>query len=171
MVALSVFSLCVHQKYSDCFTVKRKMSTRWYPIYQKGNPQLRVFLPNFWMKLIQSKYKQQSNVVVFHCSMEMTTKDIKNYLEKIYAIDVVQVRMYITMGRFKKDRLQGAVIKEEDRKIAYVTLPKDKKFEFPTLFKDSTYILDEENISQTKKNLQDFINESKAPGLPGWFRV
>lgn len=54
--------------------------------------------------------------------MEMTTKDIKNYLEKIYAIDVVQVRMYITMGRFKKDRLQGAVIKEEDRKIAYVTL-------------------------------------------------
>ena len=30
-----------------------KMSTRWYPIYQRGNPQLRVFLPNFWMKLVK----------------------------------------------------------------------------------------------------------------------
>ena len=29
------------------------MSTRWYPIYQRGNPQLRVFLPNFWMKLVK----------------------------------------------------------------------------------------------------------------------
>ena len=30
-----------------------KMSSRWYPIYQRGNPQLRVFLPNFWMKLVK----------------------------------------------------------------------------------------------------------------------
>lgn len=54
--------------------------------------------------------------------MQMTTKDIRNYLEKIYGIDIVQVRMYITLGRLKKDRLHGAVIKEEDKKIAYVTL-------------------------------------------------
>ena len=49
------------------------MSTRWYPIYQKGNPQvfcstvqllflfilqLRVFLPNFWMKMVKPNYNQ-----------------------------------------------------------------------------------------------------------------
>ena len=34
------------------------MSTRWYPIYQKGNPQLRVFLPNFWMKMVKPNFNQ-----------------------------------------------------------------------------------------------------------------
>jgi hypothetical protein len=34
------------------------MSTRWYPIYQRGNPQLRVFLPNFWMKMVEPNYNQ-----------------------------------------------------------------------------------------------------------------
>ena len=34
------------------------MSSRWYPIYQKGNPQLRVFLPNFWMKMVKPDYNQ-----------------------------------------------------------------------------------------------------------------
>ena len=31
------------------------MSSRWYPIYQRGNPQLRVFLPNFWMKMVKKE--------------------------------------------------------------------------------------------------------------------
>lgn len=47
------------------------MSTRWYPIYQRGNPQLRVFLPNFWMKIIKPKNAQPPNTVVFETSMEM----------------------------------------------------------------------------------------------------
>jgi hypothetical protein len=42
----------------------RSMSTRWYPIYQRGNPQLRVFLPNFWMKLVKlDKISTPSNKV------------------------------------------------------------------------------------------------------------
>jgi hypothetical protein len=41
------------------------MSTRWYPIYQRGNPQLRIFLPNFWMKLVQlEKISAPSNKVL-----------------------------------------------------------------------------------------------------------
>jgi large subunit ribosomal protein L23 len=40
------------------------MSTRWYPIYQRGNPQLRIFLPNFWMKLVKlDKISAPSNKV------------------------------------------------------------------------------------------------------------
>lgn len=50
------------------------MSTRWYPLYQKGNPQLRVFLPNFWMKIVKTEHKQPDNVVTFETSMEMVRK-------------------------------------------------------------------------------------------------
>lgn len=93
-----------------------------YPIYQRGNPQLRVFLPNFWMKLVRPHPKQLPNIVHFHCSMEMTKYDIKNYLEKIYEVPVVDVRTKINMGKFKKDVVKGYVIKEDDVKVAFVTL-------------------------------------------------
>lgn len=102
------------------------MSTRWYPLYQRGTPQLRVFLPNFWMKLMQPTHTQPENVVQFACSMEMTKYDVKNYLEKIYKVPVVEVRTRIGMGRAKRDPVAGYVIKEEDTKYAYVTLVRSR---------------------------------------------
>ncbi|XP_029162526.1 39S ribosomal protein L23, mitochondrial [Nylanderia fulva] len=147
------------------------MSTRWYPLYQKGGPQLRVFLPNFWMKLIKPTHIQPANVVQFHCSMEMTKYDVKNYLEKIYGVDIMEVRTRIALGRTKKDRLHGAVIKEDDRKIAYIVLPKDQSFVFPDLFKDTKSQVDEKTVNESKKDFQDYIKDNKAPGLPGWFRI
>lgn len=75
------------------------------------------------MKLIPFTTKYPPNMVQFHCSMEMTKHDIKNYLEKIYNVKVVHVRTRIAAGQTKKDNRQcGAVIKLDDRKIAYVTL-------------------------------------------------
>lgn len=93
-----------------------------YPIYQRGNPQLRVFLPNFWMKLVRPKPKQLPNVVQFHCSMEMTKFDVKNYLEKIYNIPIVDVRTNIKMGKFRKDYGKGYIVKDDDIKCAYIVL-------------------------------------------------
>lgn len=104
------------------------MSTRWYPLYKQGNPQLRVFLPNFWLKLIQSTNKQPENVAQFACSMEMTKHDIKNYLEKIYNIPVVEVRTRIGLGKTKADQTQGYIIKEDDTKYAFVTMVKKNDF-------------------------------------------
>lgn len=98
------------------------MSTRWYPIYQRGNPQLRVFLPNFWMKLIRSRDEQPKNIVTFSVSMQMTKYDVKNYLEKIYKLPVVNVRTRIEMGSTKRDQVYGYVTKNDDVKIAYVTM-------------------------------------------------
>lgn len=150
------------------------MSTRWYPLYQKGNPQLRVFLPNFWLKLLpqeKKEFKQPPNLVKFQCSMGMTTFDVKNYLEKIYNINVVDVKLQILMGRFKKDRLQGSIIKEDDFKVAYVLLPKDQSFVFPDLFKDAKSTIDEEALTESRKDLDQFLESNKAPGLPGWFRI
>lgn len=76
------------------------MSTRWYPLFKQGNPQLRIFLPNFWLKLINpGGHTQPENVVQFACSMEMTKYDVKNYLEKIYNIPVIEVRTRIGLGK------------------------------------------------------------------------
>lgn len=99
-----------------------KMSTRWYPLYQRGTPQLRVFLPNFWLKLVRPTHEQPENVVQFACSMEMTKYDVKNYLERIYKVPVVEVRTRIGMGPTKRDPVVGYVVKDEDTKYAYVTL-------------------------------------------------
>ena len=56
------------------------MSSRWYPIYSRGNPQLRIFLPNFWMKIVKNKNaKVPPNIVSFEVSPEMTRIDVKNY--------------------------------------------------------------------------------------------
>ncbi|KAG4078945.1 hypothetical protein HA402_010897 [Bradysia odoriphaga] len=151
------------------------MSTRWYPIYQKGNPQLRVFLPNFWLKLSNKGHKQPENVLQFVCSIQMTKYDVKNYLEKIYNIPVVEVRTRIEMGKTKTDPVKGYVTKEDDSKIAYVTLPSDVKFKFPDLFpvdaekkrQDGSKSLDQAKIAFKK-----YVDRNKSrPGAPSWFSL
>lgn len=91
-------------------------------MYQRGNPQLRVFLPNFWLKLVRPSHKQPANVVQFICSMEMTKHDVKNYLEKIYDIKTVDIRTRIALGKTRRDPGRGYVVKDDDVKYAYVVL-------------------------------------------------
>ncbi|CAG4935238.1 unnamed protein product [Colias eurytheme] len=150
------------------------MSTRWYPIYQRGNPQLRVFLPNFWMKLVRPLPKQQPNIVHFKCSMEMTKYDIRNYLEKIYNVPVVDVRTKITLGKFKKDVGRGYVVKDDDIKYAFVTLPKDMKFEFPNIFEKKKGDLEdnEKSLEESKKTFKSYIARNKdRSDIPSWFSL
>ncbi|XP_045479916.1 probable 39S ribosomal protein L23, mitochondrial [Harmonia axyridis] len=149
------------------------MSTRWYPIYQRGSPQLRVFLPNFWMKLVRPTHEQPPNVVQFACSMEMTTNDIKNYLEKIYKVKTVDVRTRIALGEIRKDPGKGYVVKDDDIKYAYITLNKAEKFEFPELYpakdKDKS---EEKTMEQLRKEYSNFIEKNKErPNVPGWFSI
>ncbi|XP_026466103.1 probable 39S ribosomal protein L23, mitochondrial [Ctenocephalides felis] len=148
------------------------MSTRWYPLYQRGNPQLRVFLPNFWLKLIRPVHEQPPNVVQFACSMQMTKYDIKNYLEKIYNVPIIDVRTRIQLGKTKRD-LKGYIVKEEDTKLAYVTLPKEEVFEFPNIFKkdeESQYQEDMKSMNESKKLYKNYLERNKnSPGTPGWF--
>lgn len=147
------------------------MSTRWYPLYQKGNPQLRIFLPNFWLKLISPVHAQPKNVVQFKCSMEMTKFDIKNYLNKIYDVHPVKVNTRIALGKTKKCPAGGYIIKEDDIKIAYVTLPKNETFTYPKLFVEKEEKSLEEKYQEEVKQLQEFVGPNKMPGLPAWFRI
>ncbi|CAK9823636.1 39S ribosomal protein L23, mitochondrial [Anthophora retusa] len=147
------------------------MSTRWYPIYQKGNPQLRVFLPNFWLKLVKPEHNQPDCVVQFHCSMEMTTFDIKNYLEKIYNVHPVEVRTRIALG--KTHMPYKFVVKEDDVKIAYVLLPEGETFTFPNVTPETekptaSY---EEQMNEVKNNFKKFVGDNKVPGFPSWFKA
>ncbi|XP_063539945.1 large ribosomal subunit protein uL23m [Cydia strobilella] len=150
------------------------MSTRWYPLYQRGNPQLRVFLPNFWMKLVKPHLKQIPNIVHFQCSMEMTKHDIKNYLEKIYDVPIADVRTKITMGKFRRDVGRGYIIKDDDIKYAYVTLPKDMKFEYPKLFLDQKEAEDEDakSLDEAKKTFKGYLERNKdRSDVPSWFSI
>ena len=115
------------------------MSSRWYPIYQRGNPQRRVFLPNFWMKLIKENNDVQTppNRIKFIVSSEMTKIDVKQYLEKIYKIPVMDVKTRNMSGPTWQNLLKNNISrkqelwKEDDYKVAFVLMPKDHKFEFP----------------------------------------
>ena len=45
-----------------------------------------------------SEVKVPTNQVHFHCSPQMTDIDIKNYLQKIYKVQVADVNSYIKSG-------------------------------------------------------------------------
>lgn len=161
-----------HDKHFIC-----TMSSRWYPIYQKGNPQLRIFLPNFWMKLVRSKDPLPPNIVEFHVPLAMTNYDIKNYLEKIYNIKVAHVESTLENGKLKRAFNKfGFITKEEDYRRAIVTLPKTESFTFPDFSPKEQDIEEEKKQKQVKQDMAEsskgFVKRSKSrPGIPSWFNL
>ncbi|XP_076040321.1 mitochondrial ribosomal protein L23 [Oratosquilla oratoria] len=151
------------------------MSTRWYPLYQRGNPQLRVFLPNFIMKLVKPRYSQPPNVVQFECSMQMSKFDVKNYLEQIYNVPVAAVHTRIHMGKFKRNAVRGYVVKDDDYKIAYVTLAGDQTFEFPDLFPEEKQKEQDKQLEQLdtlKKEWNKSVGKNAhRKDVPSWFGI
>ena len=159
------------------------MSTRWYPIYQRGNPQLRVFLPNFWMKLV----KESKDVVTppnhlkFIVSSEMTKLDVKQYLEKIYKVPVMDVKTKNISGPTWQNVLKRAIdrkyelYKEDDFKVAYVIMPKDYKFEFPdvTTKPESEQKQEKEAEGEVELAKKQYIKYAKGAkrGVPSFFGI
>ena len=75
-----------------------------YPIYVRGNPQLRIFLPNFWMRLVKPEHRNSPpNVVHFEVSSQMTRLDVKNYLTQIYKIPAMDVKTFNFSGENYND--------------------------------------------------------------------
>jgi len=157
------------------------MSTRWYPIYQRGNPQLRVFLPNFWMKLVKptvvfGKAAVPENKVQFIVSPAMTRIDVKNYLEKIYNVPVLNVKTVNQLGKTRQNAYGAYIVKDDDQKIAFVTLPPDYKFEWPELKigesenkqkEDSEGDIDNAKEQYAKDVQSDSVKY--RPGVPSFF--
>ncbi|XP_027264674.1 39S ribosomal protein L23, mitochondrial isoform X6 [Cricetulus griseus] len=71
---------------------ERTSGIAWYPLYQLGGPQLRVFRTNFFIQLVRPGTAQPEDTVQFRIPMEMTRVDLRNYLEQIYNVPVAAVR-------------------------------------------------------------------------------
>ncbi|XP_076643809.1 mitochondrial ribosomal protein L23 isoform X2 [Halictus rubicundus] len=122
------------------------------------------------MKLVSCK-NQPENVVKFHCSMEMTKFDIQNYLEKIYNVYPAHIRTAITLGEMKRCKFRGNVIKDDDIKVAFVSLKKGDKFTFPDLFPPKDTTADDEHKKESENEYKKYIEPNQMPGLPTWFRM
>uniref|UniRef100_A0A8C0Z6G3 Large ribosomal subunit protein uL23m n=1 Tax=Canis lupus familiaris TaxID=9615 RepID=A0A8C0Z6G3_CANLF len=105
-----------------------------YPLYQLGNPQLRIFRTNFFIQLVRPGTAQPEDTVQFRIPMEMTRVDLRNYLERIYNVPVAAVRTRVQHGSNRKRDYRNVRVKKPDYKVAYVQLAHGQTFTFPDLF-------------------------------------
>lgn len=106
------------------------------------------------MKLVRDtrgQLRSAPNTALFKVSPQMNKVDIKNYLEQIYKIPVVNVMTFNKLGHISiaapssknaappmPDHIRKGqrLNKEEDDKIAQVFFPKDYVFEWPEVTLD-----------------------------------
>lgn len=144
------------------------MSTRFYPRFVKGNPQLRIFLPDWKMVMIKPKHTMPQGVVSFKVDPRMTDWDIKNYLEKIYKVPVASIQSNIFPGTLK--RTKTGLAKDADYKIAHVNLPLGQKFTWPDLFPKEKLDENLEDYNRTMKELNKGRElDPNTPQIPSWF--
>ncbi|KAK0404332.1 hypothetical protein QR680_017400 [Steinernema hermaphroditum] len=157
------------------------MTTRLARVWQPGNPQTRVFLPDFWMKLLETpdcgRRRLPKNALKFEVDPRMSRHDVRQYLEKIYTIPVRDVRIENVIGEIKWNapldyRYRKAMWKEEDKKMAYVFLKKDVSFAFPDIWKaDQEQEEIEKARSEHQKDVTNsaYVNRNRDVGT--WYGV
>lgn len=90
---------------------------------------------------------------------------------------MIDVRTRIALGRTKKEERSGYIIKEEDSKIAYVTLPKEVEFTYPDLFPETSEKKknkkdDEKSLDAAKDKFREYLDRNKKRrALPGWYSL
>jgi len=116
------------------------------------------------------------NKVQFIVSSEMTRLDVKNYLEKIYNIPVANVKTINKLGKTRENAFAGYLVKDDDQKIAFVTLPPGHKFEWPELKISDSQEKQLDDSEEDIKNAKDtyakevHADETKyRPGVPSFF--
>ncbi|XP_030646626.1 large ribosomal subunit protein uL23m [Chanos chanos] len=145
-----------------------------YPLYQLGNPQLRLFRPTFTMTLVRPGKEQPPDTVQFRIPIEMTKIDVRNYLEKIYDVPVAAVRTRIQFGSNKKRNHLNQRVKRPDYKVAYVQLAQQQTFEFPDIFPKKDASLEEGSLEEMQKKFMEDERQRQKPdprrgGVTEWF--
>ncbi|TPP63732.1 39S ribosomal protein L23 [Fasciola gigantica] len=146
-------TLCVSQSSYAGESCPMCVSPLWqrfveYPKFTPGDPRPRCFLPPYWMKMLYPGPNNPTDHVVFKVHPQMTKYDVQQYLEKIYDVPVVHVRVKQVFHDLEPNdqsaekRLQRIVNPlmfppkpERYEKLAYVRLAPGTTFEFPDLFK------------------------------------
>ncbi|XP_064628979.1 large ribosomal subunit protein uL23m-like [Lineus longissimus] len=144
-----------------------------YPLYWKGNPQHRIFLPLFWMKMVKTVHNRPKDTVVFECHPQMTSLDIKQYLKKIYGVDVLGVKTGLNKAPIEKHPLWNFEYpRGPEIKRAYVQL-RDTEFEFPDIFAENKPP-EEKQVEDFQKVVAETIKEKnkamEKTSIPTWFR-
>ncbi|CAF0783876.1 unnamed protein product [Adineta ricciae] len=151
-----------------------KSMTPRYPKWQPGDPTHRIFFPQFWMRIVRPEENRplRHNVVRFECHIEMTKNDIKQYLEKLYKIETLDITTIIKQGKENRHPVSSEIIDPDpDRKFAYVFL-KNETFTYPDIWrgqKPSDEFVKDERRMQTANEKQKATNLYR-PGLSTWFR-
>ena len=127
-------------------------------------------MPLYWLKLVKPKKEAPKDFVKFECHWQMTKNDVKEYLEKLYKVNVLDVRINITRGKYIKHPSKPNSLSPpmEDQKFAFVQL-KDSEFEFPAILED--YVDKNEADKQKMQNLQNIEKNKgiKRFGISSWF--
>uniref|UniRef100_A0A914YZR9 Large ribosomal subunit protein uL23m n=1 Tax=Panagrolaimus superbus TaxID=310955 RepID=A0A914YZR9_9BILA len=158
------------------------MTGRINRLWQPGNPQNRVFFPDFWLRLVETPSvgynRLPKNAAKFEVDPRMSRYDVQEYLEKIYKLPVREVRIRNEMGEITwnapldSDK-RKALWKEDDRKFAFVFFPKNFTFYFPTIFKKDEF---EDEIKKVQKFNDDdrtnekYVNRDRA-GMGEFFGI
>ncbi|XP_040265383.1 39S ribosomal protein L23, mitochondrial isoform X2 [Bufo bufo] len=145
-----------------------------YPLYQLGNPQLRVFRTNFFMTLVRPGKPQPPDTVQFRISMEMTKLDVQNYLQRIYNVPVAAVRTRIQYGNNRKKNHLHQRVKVPDYKVAYVQLGQGQTFQFPDLFPEKDTSVESGSFEELQDEFmenekQRQLKDPRRGGLNDWF--
>ncbi|KAF6727863.1 39S ribosomal protein L23, mitochondrial [Oryzias melastigma] len=170
------------QVVSHCWLFKAQMSSSahhpgWEWTSERvnlGNPQLRIFRPNWFLTLVRPGKEQPPDTVQFRVPMEMTKYDVKNYLEKIYNVPVGVIRTRIQFGSNKKRNHLNQKVKKPDYKVAYVQLAQGQTFTFPDLFPEKTQAPAEGSMEEMQdKFMEDEKQRQKLDprrgGVTEWF--
>ncbi|CAF0846608.1 unnamed protein product [Brachionus calyciflorus] len=105
------------------------------PLWNPGNPRHKIFLPLYWLRIVEHEKTLPKDFVKFECHWQMTKNDVKQYLEKLYEIPVLDVHVEIKKGEYMEHPKRPMLLSPpmEDRKFVYVQL-KDGEFTFPDIF-------------------------------------
>ncbi|XP_053576480.1 39S ribosomal protein L23, mitochondrial [Bombina bombina] len=145
-----------------------------YPLYQLGNPQLRVFRTNFTMTLVRPGKVQPPDTVQFRIPLEMTKLDVQNYLQSIYNVTVSAVRTRIQYGNNRKRNHLNQKVKRPDFKVAYIQLGMGQTFEFPNLFTEKEDTLETGSFEDLQREFmenekQRLRSQPLRGGVNDWF--
>ncbi|XP_068710388.1 large ribosomal subunit protein uL23m-like isoform X2 [Montipora capricornis] len=98
-------------------------------VVKRPQLQARIFLCNWYVKIVRPGREIPDNTVQFHVPMDMSKLDVRNYLQSIYNVDVYKVNTRIQHGKTK------SIVKND--KLVKKKLPDYKAsgtFKFPDLF-------------------------------------
>lgn len=145
--------------------IAKKLPYLKFPLYYEGAPQRRLFFPDWYLTLVKPRPEMPSNYVRFHVPADMTKYDMKEYLEKVYDVPVMSVRLSIVnYMRYKSPLITKASREGRPRyewkflepwKIAHVFLGEGKTFEYPDVFK----VIDDEILGEEELGKSNDMEE------------